>query len=66
MLICVKEKKVASSSTAQWTNGSAKKKTVKCTLKGSILIKKHLKKVSDLGGPGMYTHISPVVSLLVT
>ncbi|KAI5787333.1 Pleckstrin homology domain-containing protein [Pyronema domesticum] len=42
MLICVKEKKVASS------NGQGpRKKSVKCTLKGSILIKKHLKKVVD-------------------
>ena len=51
MLICVKEKKVAVS--PQWAHGPAKKKTVKCTLKGSILIKKHLRKVVDFGGTGM-------------
>ncbi|KAF8254193.1 hypothetical protein K440DRAFT_656787 [Wilcoxina mikolae CBS 423.85] len=45
MLICVKEKKLVSS--AQWATGGGKKKSVKCTLKGSILIKKHLKRVSD-------------------
>jgi hypothetical protein len=50
MLICVKEKKAASNQ--QFANGGAKKKTVKCTLKGSILIKKHLKKVNVSGGPG--------------
>ncbi|CAZ80230.1 unnamed protein product [Tuber melanosporum] len=46
MLICVKDKK-SSASASQWTNGVNKKRSVKCTLKGSILIKKHLKKVSD-------------------
>lgn len=51
MLICVKEKKVVNSQ--QWTGVVApKKKGVKCTLKGSILIKKHLKKVDEAGGPG--------------
>lgn len=44
MLICVKEKK-ASQPPSQWesTDGSHKKN--KCTLKGSILIKRHLKQV---------------------
>lgn len=44
MLICVKEKKVAQP--AQWdgSESPAPKKT-KCTLKGSILIKKHLNQV---------------------
>lgn len=54
MLICVKEKKVAASS-QQWTNGGTAKKrekSVKCTLKGSILIKKHLQKVTDSSGQG--------------
>ncbi|KAF8532777.1 Pleckstrin homology domain-containing protein [Trichophaea hybrida] len=45
MLICVKEKRLVSS--AQWATAGGKKKSVKCTLKGSILIKKHLKRVSD-------------------
>jgi hypothetical protein len=42
MLICVKEKKVASQ--PQW-DGAAPLKKTKCTLKGSILIKKHLNQV---------------------
>lgn len=42
MLICVKEKKVAAQ--PQWEGSAAPKKT-KCTLKGSILIKKHLNQV---------------------
>jgi hypothetical protein len=50
MLICVKEKKAASNQ--QFANGAARKKSVKCTLKGSILIKKHLKKVNVSGGSG--------------
>lgn len=51
MLICVKDKKLpAGTSSAQWANGGSKKKAVKCTLKGSILIRKHLKKVTDSSG----------------
>ncbi|KAG9376587.1 PH 10 domain containing protein [Pyrenophora tritici-repentis] len=42
MLICVKEKKMAPQ--PQWDGGPPIKKT-KCTLKGSILIKKHLNQV---------------------
>ena len=49
MLICVKEKKV-SPQTPQWGSvnsfGEEQKKS-KCTLKGSILIKKHLKHVES-------------------
>lgn len=43
MLICVKEKKIPGSS--QWDVGSGRK-TTRCALKGSILIKKHLKEVT--------------------
>ena len=42
MLICVKEKKGA---TPQHADGNPKRKLTRCTLKGSILIKKHLKHV---------------------
>jgi len=42
MLICVKEKKIAPQ--PQW-DGAAPIKKTKCTLKGSILIKKHLNQV---------------------
>jgi hypothetical protein len=48
MLICVKEKKNAA---PHW-DGSSQRKLTRCTLKGSILIKKHLKQVTD-GGGGM-------------
>lgn len=43
MLICVKEKKVAPP--AQWESSEPSARKVKCTLKGSILIKKHLNQV---------------------
>jgi len=43
MLICVKEKKIPGSS--QWDDGSGRK-TTRCALKGSILIKKHLTEVT--------------------
>ena len=43
MLICVKEKKVQTS--PQWDN--AARKNTRCTLKGSILIKKHLNEVIE-------------------
>jgi hypothetical protein len=46
MLICVKEKKVQPQA-QQWDeNGTPRKK---CTLKGSILIKKHLNEVTETG-----------------
>lgn len=45
MLICVKEKKLPQSQ--QWDDGGAMRK--KCTLKGSILIKKHLNEVTETG-----------------
>jgi hypothetical protein len=45
MLICVKEKKLPA---GQWEESvSPMKKTTRCTLKGSILIKKHLNEVSE-------------------
>lgn len=53
MLICVKEKKVAM---PQWEDPvSTNKKTSRCTLKGSILIKKHLNEVTESSsGKGSY------------
>lgn len=49
MLICVKEKKV--SIPQEWDNDIANspRKTTRCTLKGSILIKKHLNEVAETG-----------------
>ncbi|PTB79460.1 hypothetical protein M440DRAFT_1326863, partial [Trichoderma longibrachiatum ATCC 18648] len=44
MLICVKEKKLP----PQWDDGQRKPAT-RCTLKGSILIKKHLNDVTETG-----------------
>ena len=51
MLICVKEKKGAP---PQYADGNSKRKLTKCTLKGSILIKKHLKQVES--NPGSYLY----------
>lgn len=48
MLICVKEKKGAQ---PQYVENESKRKMTRCTLKGSILIKKHLKQVESM--PGM-------------
>jgi hypothetical protein len=42
MLICVKEKKVPS---PQWDDRATGRKTARCALKGSILIRKHLNEV---------------------
>jgi len=47
MLICVKEKKVALPQ--QWDDPNPGRKTTRCTLKGSILIKKHLNEVTESG-----------------
>jgi Pleckstrin homology domain/von Willebrand factor type A domain len=59
MLICVKEKKIPGSS--QWDDGSGRN-TARCALKGSILIKKHLKEVthssSGKGSLGMTQRIT--------
>jgi hypothetical protein len=48
MLICVKEKKV--SIPQQWDDTGSSRKNTRCTLKGSILIKKHLNEVTETGG----------------
>jgi hypothetical protein len=48
MLICVKEKKVMMPH--GWEDTQPLRKTTRCTLKGSILIKKHLNEVSESGG----------------
>ncbi|OLN83708.1 hypothetical protein CCHL11_09754 [Colletotrichum chlorophyti] len=47
MLICVKEKRVPLA--GQWDENGLPKKVTRCTLKGSILIKKHLNEVSETG-----------------
>ncbi|KAK4123362.1 hypothetical protein N657DRAFT_574595 [Parathielavia appendiculata] len=49
MLICVKEKKHTHAPQGQWGDDSAPRKPARCTLKGSILIKKHLNEVSETG-----------------
>ncbi|KAI1826206.1 von Willebrand factor type A domain-containing protein [Xylaria intraflava] len=48
MLICVKEKKIQPNA-QQWDENGHPRKTTRCTLKGSILIKKHLKEVTETG-----------------
>ncbi|KOS17003.1 von Willebrand factor A domain-containing protein [Escovopsis weberi] len=45
MLICVKEKKL----TSHWDENGVPQKTTRCTLKGSILVKKHLNEVTETG-----------------
>lgn len=52
MLICVKEKK--GGPVPSWTDGTPKRKSTKCTLKGSILIKKHLKNVGESANLGKW------------
>lgn len=47
MLICVKEKRGAP---PQYAEGNSKRKLTRCTLKGSILIKKHLKQIVSNSG----------------
>lgn len=50
MLICVKEKKGA---IPQYAEGNPRRKLTRCTLKGSILIKKHLKHVESNPGQSL-------------
>jgi hypothetical protein len=47
MLICVKEKKGAQ---PKLVDGDAQRKVSRCTLKGSIIIKRHLKQVDSSSG----------------
>ncbi|KAK8036703.1 hypothetical protein PG993_008686 [Apiospora rasikravindrae] len=48
MLICVKEKKNLAAA-HQWDENGNPRKSTRCTLKGSILIKKHLNEVTETG-----------------
>lgn len=54
MLICVKEKKNAPPLPQRWESATPGLKLTRCTLKGSILIKKHLNEVTETGGKGSY------------
>lgn len=54
MLICVKAKKISPTASQQWEGQEGPKAKSKVTLKGSILIKKHLKHVEVL--PGEYCY----------
>ncbi|KAI1805885.1 Pleckstrin homology domain-containing protein [Daldinia bambusicola] len=50
MLICVKEKKnLPPAQQQQWDENGMPRKATRCTLKGSILIKKHLNEVTETG-----------------
>ncbi|PNY29896.1 Uncharacterized protein TCAP_00190 [Tolypocladium capitatum] len=49
MLICVKEKKLPPQAAPHWDDNGAPRRSTRCTLKGSILIKKHLNEVSETG-----------------
>ena len=60
MLICVKEKKGAQ---GQFVDSASKRKTTRCTLKGSILIKKHLKQVES--SPGRLINTSCFLARLI-
>ncbi|RKF61371.1 putative vwa-like protein [Erysiphe neolycopersici] len=55
MLVCVKEKKITLP--PQWDDPKSVQKATRCTLKGSILIKKHLNEVSrsSLGDENVLT-----------
>ena len=45
MLICVKEKKLVTNGSQTWDDREGPKTKTRCTLKGSILVKKHLDQV---------------------
>ena len=50
MLICVKAKKISPTASQQWDGPDGPKQKTRVTLKGSILIKKHLKQVEIVPG----------------
>ena len=61
MLICVKAKKVAPTASQQWDSPSgSNKKTTRVTLKGSILIKRHLKQVVVVPGKWLHTETKAI------
>lgn len=62
MLICVKERKAPP---GQQFDGPSESKKAKCTLKGSILIKKHLKEVETFMGTRFYNYY-PIIKLTNT
>ena len=53
MLICIKEKRGAQ---PLYADGNSKRKLTKCTLRGSILIRKHLKEVESSPGECTVTY----------
>ncbi|KAI2613288.1 Pleckstrin homology domain-containing protein [Hypoxylon sp. NC1633] len=57
MLICVKEKKHLPPAQVQqqWDENGVPRKTTRCTLKGSILIKKHLNEVTETADENILT-----------
>ena len=55
MLICVKEKRGLAPS--EWDDTELRPKSSRCTLKGSILIKKHLKQVTESSLQRMYNFL---------
>ena len=59
MLICVKEKKGAQSKLVE---GDPRRKMTRCTLKGSIIIRRHLRQVDSSAGtcPTSPLHLSPL------
>ena len=58
MLICVKEKKAGPQNQQQWDGAESEieQRRTRCTLKGSILIKKHLRQVDASRGNYSITH----------
>ena len=50
MLICVKEKKMGANASQQWDGSEGPKPKPRCTLKGSIQIKRHLRSVEAVAG----------------
>jgi hypothetical protein len=61
MLICVKAKKISPSASQQWEEPQSGKGKPKVTLKGSILIKKHLKQVEIVPGESYLNSLCEVV-----
>ncbi|RMZ14433.1 hypothetical protein D0860_02094 [Hortaea werneckii] len=55
MLICVKEKKSPTNASQQWDADEESEPKSRCTLKGSILIKRHLKQVETATDEGILT-----------
>ncbi|CAK4030320.1 hypothetical protein B0A55_02862 [Lecanosticta acicola] len=63
MLICVKDKRLPVTASQEWNGAEDARSKSRCTLKGSILIKRHLQQVESTPGSDVLTLLLSVAEL---